>query len=75
VLKWLREHGCPWDEGTCNLAAENGHFETLKWAREHGCPWTWWTDHYAQQHSQDNPEMLRWVRANNCPREREEGVQ
>jgi len=37
-LKWARENGCPWDEGTY-LNAANGHFEVLKWVRENGCPW------------------------------------
>jgi len=38
VLKWAREHGCPWDARTCEAAAESGHTELLQWAREHGCP-------------------------------------
>ncbi len=29
VLKWLRQNGCPWDEGTCMGAARGGHFELL----------------------------------------------
>ena len=33
VLRWLRAHGCPWWEGTCNAAAESGHLETLQWVR------------------------------------------
>ena len=33
------ENGCPWDEGTCSLAAEYGHLECLKYAHENGCPW------------------------------------
>jgi hypothetical protein len=24
VLKWAREHGCPWDERTCTCAAHEG---------------------------------------------------
>jgi hypothetical protein len=39
VLKWARENGCPWDESTCDAAADGGHLEVLKWARENGCPW------------------------------------
>ena len=38
-LKYLYEHGCPWDEETCWYAAENGHLECLKYAHERGCPW------------------------------------
>jgi hypothetical protein len=37
VLKWAREHDCPWDEGTCVAAADNGNLEVLRWAIEHGC--------------------------------------
>ena len=46
VLKWAREHHCPWEGATdefdtdcCALAAEGGHLEVLRWVREHGCPW------------------------------------
>ena len=39
VLQWAREHGCPWDEGTCEAAAENGHQDVVLLARDHGCPW------------------------------------
>jgi len=43
VLKWAREHGCPWDERTCWYAVHSlalpGHMEVLRWAREHGAPW------------------------------------
>ena len=38
-MKWLWEHGCPWDIGTCSCAADGGHLEVLKWSREHDCPW------------------------------------
>ena len=39
VLRWAREHGCPWDDMTMQSAAVCGHLEVLQWAREHGCPW------------------------------------
>ena len=39
MLKWARANGCPWNEFTCECAAENGHLEVLKWARANGCPW------------------------------------
>jgi hypothetical protein len=35
----LRENGCPWDDRTCWMAAENGHLEVLQWAHANGCPW------------------------------------
>ena len=42
VLKWAREHGCPWGH-VCAYAAAGGHLKMLQWAREHHCPWDEWT--------------------------------
>jgi hypothetical protein len=39
ILKWAREHGCPWDATTCKHAANGGHLEMLQWAHERDCPW------------------------------------
>ena len=39
ILKWAREHGCPWGSDTCSSAARNGHLSCLQWARQNGCPW------------------------------------
>jgi hypothetical protein len=38
TLRWLRERGVPWDEGTMRSAASCGHIDTLKWAHQNGCP-------------------------------------
>ena len=38
LLKWAREHECPWNEETCARAAHCGEMEVLSWAIEHGCP-------------------------------------
>jgi hypothetical protein len=38
VLKWAREHDCPWNERTCARAAESAPLEVLQWAMEHGAP-------------------------------------
>ena len=53
MLKWAREHGCPWVEidedgsqkiiNCCACAAARGHLEVLKWLREQDCPWDEWT--------------------------------
>ena len=48
MLKWARQHGCPWHEDLisepdldcCYLSAVNGHLDVLQWARENGCPWS-----------------------------------
>lgn len=37
-LKYLRAHGCPWDERTTAGAANSGHLECFLYAREQGCP-------------------------------------
>jgi|AntAceMinimDraft_5_1070358.scaffolds.fasta_scaffold06218_3 hypothetical protein len=39
VLKWAREHDCPWATWTCGQAAGGGYLDMLKWAHEHDCPW------------------------------------
>jgi len=38
-VKWAREQGCPWNEYTCEAAANGGHLEGLRLAREQDCPW------------------------------------
>eukprot|EP00873_Tetraselmis_striata_P008535 jgi/Tetstr1/428799/TSEL_018786.t1 len=38
VLKWAREHGCPWDEDTLSGAPNTGHLDVLPWSRGEGCP-------------------------------------
>ena len=35
---WAREHDCPWDETTCECAANSEELEVLRWAIGHGCP-------------------------------------
>jgi hypothetical protein len=37
VLKWLRQHNCPWDWETTHVAWENGHEELWHWPVDHGC--------------------------------------
>jgi len=39
VVRWAREHGCPWDRWTTDNAARGGHLEVLRWAQERDCPW------------------------------------
>jgi len=38
VLKWAREHDCPWDEQTGVIAAQRGHADVLRWLQDNGCP-------------------------------------
>ena len=66
VLKWLRAHGCEWDERTCAWAAEGGHLDVLQWARENGCQWySGWVCSAAAEGR--NLEMLQWLKQNGCP--------
>jgi hypothetical protein len=65
MLRWAREHGCPWDEPTCINAAERGHLDVLRWAREHGCPWDERTCTYASYRG--HLEVLRWAKEQGCP--------
>ena len=37
MLKYARENGCPWDEGTCEGAAYRGHLDVLQWAIGNDC--------------------------------------
>ena len=64
VLRWAREHHCPWNEVTCYYAAAGGHLDVLQWARAHGCPWCPGTCELAAQNGEK--EVLRWARENGC---------
>ena len=65
VLRWARQHGCPWGFGTCEAAAMGGHLEVLKWARERGCPWGRGTRQAAARGG--HLEVLQWAREHGCP--------
>jgi len=60
VLRWAREHHCPWDSDTCFFAAQGGHLEVLRWAREHGCSWN---GRACESVCRSYPETVAWVRA------------
>lgn len=38
MLKWLKEHNCPWTSNACDKAARYGHYEVLEWLHDNGCP-------------------------------------
>ena len=61
----VRENSCPWDENTCDLAAEGGHLRVLKWARQNGCPWTDMTS--ISSAGNGHFEVLKWAVENGCP--------
>jgi hypothetical protein len=37
-LKFLHEHGCPWDHLVVNASAQSGFLDCLQYALLHGCP-------------------------------------
>jgi len=39
VLKYLHEHGCPWNEICCYYASKFGHLHILKYLYDNGCRW------------------------------------
>ena len=59
TLKWLRKHGCVWNEDTCAQAARFGALGALKWLREQGCPWDFETVEVAVVHS--DLETVQWI--------------
>jgi hypothetical protein len=38
VMKWLFNHGCPWDGRTFSQAALLGNICNMKWMHENKCP-------------------------------------
>jgi hypothetical protein len=57
VLRWAREHGCPWDEDTCACAADAGHMEVLRWV----------VLTCAKAAGGGHLEVLKWAREHHCP--------
>ena len=65
LLRYARQHGCPWGKATCRSAAEGGHLECLRYAHESGCPWdgaTCWEAAFG-----GHLECLRYAHENGCP--------
>mmetsp|Transcript_29393 Transcript_29393/g.78986 ORF Transcript_29393/g.78986 Transcript_29393/m.78986 type:complete len:487 (+) Transcript_29393:1-1461(+) len=65
ILRWLRDHGAPWDAETTAQAAGGGHLQVLAAARDWGCPWNERTSYLAA--SNGHLDVLRWARQNHCP--------
>jgi hypothetical protein len=60
MLRWLHEHGYPWDEETCQAAL--GNLEMFKWVLERGCPF----DYVILIHKRTPEEetAVNWAREN-----------
>ena len=65
VLRWAREHGCPWDVSNVCMPAYHGYLNVLKWAREHDCPWN--ADICTIAAEGGHLEVLQWAREHHCP--------
>ena len=75
VLKWARQHGCPWEDqrdldansaewlddtlSTVGAAAVGGHFDCFTFAVEYGAPRTWRVLRSAARNG--NLEILEWA--------------
>ena len=64
LLEWAGANGCPWNEWTCQGAAESGHLDVLKWARANGCPWDEETCSAAARGG--HLDVLQWAHTNGC---------
>lgn len=65
AVVWLREHGCPWNEEVCIMAAAIGNLHILQWARANGCPWDWHV--LAIALDKGHGDVAEWAKANGCP--------
>ena len=58
VLRWMRDHGCPWDRDACVKIARIKHLHVTQWSRKK-CPW-----------DSGNCAVIQWLRENGCPWDR-----
>jgi hypothetical protein len=66
LAKWLRKHGCPWnEENLTQIAAQAEDLQLLKWFRKHGAPWHDFV--CAKAAGSGNFELLKWAHENGCP--------
>ncbi|GFH47637.1 hypothetical protein CTEN210_04112 [Chaetoceros tenuissimus] len=65
TLKWLRQHGCDWDESLCEAAVSYDNLGALKWARSEGCPWDAGTLCAAAKHG--NIAVVEYCLQTQCP--------
>lgn len=65
LVRYLRDHGCPWDESSCVNAALIGNVEMLIFLRENGCPWDYNTWYHAERVGALC--VLAYAKANGCP--------
>jgi len=65
VLKYLHEHGCPWNDNAYDYAALYGNLDIFKYLYENGCPWNADYTHahgYAEENGYD--DILKYIENN-----------
>jgi hypothetical protein len=63
VLRWAREHDCPWNTNSCVGAARAGQLEVLRWVRENDANGEVWNENTvrAQAAGLRKQEVLTWL--------------
>ena len=63
VLRWAREHGCPWESDSCIQAARVGHLEVLQWMRENDATDEVWNENRVRANAAGprRQEVLTWL--------------
>jgi hypothetical protein len=75
VLKWLRQHKCPWNDYSLIDAAGRGHLDVMQWAIDNGCPMNASVSHSAAaagweggwEDEADSLETLKFLHKHGCP--------
>jgi hypothetical protein len=65
MLKWLKQHGCVYDNASCRAAAAGAHTHVLQHLRDEGCEWDCWTCAAAAVHG--HLSTLQWLYEQGCP--------
>lgn len=59
MLKWLHQHGAPWNQETCTAAIDAHQMDILQWAIKRGCPFK--RSLYTYACKQGQYTMAKWV--------------
>jgi len=68
VLKWLHENNRSFDEITFARAAIRGNIDNLQWLLDNNCSWDKKCYRYAGILSNNQLEVLEWLKEKGCPR-------
>jgi hypothetical protein len=68
ILRWLRQHSCPWNEYSLEEAAACDHLDVMQWAIENGCPMNASVSHGPADSDEDNSlDTLKFLHKHGCP--------